>query len=173
MGYRGPIPKPTVIKRAEGNPGKRPLNRYEPQPRAAVPRCPEHLDERAKKEWKRLVPVLRRMKVLTEADWMALANLCQTWSTLVKAQEKLTEVGILYKSPSGFIMQSPLLAIVNQCVETITKLSREFGLTPAARSRIIAQIEPEPVDDLMTLLACRGRCGCRSKRRGNDAVAGK
>ena len=141
-----------MIKRAEGNPGKRPLNRYEPQPRLTPPKCPAHLDEHAKREWKRIIPILRRMKVLAEADWMALANLCQTWSTLVKAQEKLTEMGILYKSPSGYVMQSPLLAIVNQCVDTITKLSREFGLTPAARSRIIAQSEPEPVDDLMAIL---------------------
>jgi phage terminase small subunit len=42
--------------------------------------------------------------------------------------------------------------VVNQCVDTITKLSREFGLTPAARSRIMAQTEPEPEDDLMALL---------------------
>jgi P27 family predicted phage terminase small subunit len=153
MGYRGPIPKPSWIARAEGNPGHRPLNPKEPQPRVTLPRCPEHLDERAKKEWKRLVPVLRRMRVLTEADWMTLANLCQTWSTLVNAQEKLTEMGILYKSPSGYIMQSPLLAIVNQCVDTITKLSREFGLTPAARSRIIAQPGPESAhDQVMALL---------------------
>ena len=89
--------------------------------------------------------------MLTEADWMALANLCQTWSTLAKAQEKLTEMGILYKSPSGYVMQSPLLAIVNQCVDTITKLSREFGLTPAARSRIVVQSEPE--DDLWRILS--------------------
>ena len=153
MGYRGPAPKPTVLKRAEGNPGKRTLNAREPQPRSVAPRCPDHLDENAKKEWKRLVPILRRMKVLTEADWMALANLCQTWSTLVKAQVKLTEMGVLYKSPSGYIMQSPLLAIVNQCVDTITKLSREFGLTPAARSRIIARSEPEPEDDLWAILS--------------------
>jgi phage terminase small subunit len=33
-------------------------------------------------------------------------------------------------------MQSPLLSVVNNCVDTVTKLSREFGLTPAARSRI-------------------------------------
>ena len=99
------------------------------------------------------MPILSRMKVLTEADWMTLANLCQTWSTLIKAQQKLTEMGILYKSPSGYIMQSPLLAIVNQCVDTITKLSREFGLTPAARSRIIAQPEPEPFDELEFLLS--------------------
>jgi len=152
MGYRGPIPKPSAIARAEGNPGKRRLNDSEPQPRATVPRCPEHLDEHAKKEWKRLTPVLRRMRVLTEADWMTLANLCQTWSTLVKAQTKLTEMGILYKTPSGYVQQSPLLSVVNQCVDTITKLSREFGLTPAARSRIMVQTEPEPEDDLMAIL---------------------
>jgi P27 family predicted phage terminase small subunit len=152
MGYRGPIPKPSAIARAEGNPGKRRLNDSEPQPRTTVPRCPDHLDERAKKEWKRLVPMLRRMRVLTEADWMALANLCQTWSTLIKAQEKLTEMGILYKSPSGYIMQSPLLAIVNSCIDTITKLSREFGLTPAARSRIVTQPEPDYEDELMRIL---------------------
>ena len=92
------------------------------------------------------------MKVLTEADGMTLANLCQTWSTMMKAQEKLTEMGILYKSPSGYIQQSPLFSMVNQCIDTITKLSRELGLTPAARSRIVAQTETEPEDDLWAIL---------------------
>src|ERR1700682_710919 len=93
-----------------GQSGHRRLNDSEPQPRATTPRCPDHLDALAKKEWKRLVPVLRRMKVLTEADGMTLANLCQAWSTLVKAQEKLTEMGILYKTPNGYIQQSPLFS---------------------------------------------------------------
>ena len=84
------------------------------------------------------------MKVLTEADGMALANLCQTYSTMITAQEKLNKMGILYKAPSGYVMQNPLLSVVNQCVDTITKLTREFGLTPAARSRIF--INP-PADD--------------------------
>ena len=117
------------------------MNGHEPKPRQIVPRCPDHLDERAKKEWRRLAPILQGMRVLTEADYMALANLCQTYSTLVKAQEKLNELGILYKTPSGYVMQSPLLAVVNNCVDTVTKLSREFGLTPAARSRIVVQPE--------------------------------
>ena len=149
MGNRGPIPKPTVVEIMEGRPGHRPINSREPKPRATAPRCPDHLDDRAKKEWKRLVPVLRRMRVLTEADGMTLANLCQTWSTLVKAQEKLTEMGILYKAPSGYVMQSPLLSVVNQCVDTITKLSREFGLTPASRSRIQAGTSgaSDPMED--------------------------
>ncbi len=83
---------------------------------------------------------------------MTLANLCQTWSTWVQAQKKLTEMGILYKSPSGYIQQSPLFSMVNNCVDMITKLCREFGLTPAARSRMVAQTETEPEDDLWALL---------------------
>jgi P27 family predicted phage terminase small subunit len=142
MGYRGPIPKPSVIEIAEGCPGKRPINRREPQPGVRIPKCPAHLDQRAREEWRKLIPILKRMRVLSEADGMTLANLCQTYSTLVRAQEKLNEMGILYKAPSGYIMQSPLLSVVNQCVDTITKLSREFGLTPASRSRLSARDEP-------------------------------
>ena len=92
------------------------------------------------------------MKVLTEADGMTLANLCQIWSTMVQAQKKLTEMGILYKGPSGYIQQSPLFSMVNNCIDVITKLSRELGLTPAARSRMVAQTETEPEDDLWAIL---------------------
>ena len=74
MGYRGPTPKPSVIEIAEGCPRKRPVNRREPMPRTVAPKCPAHLDELAQKEWRRLVPILRRMRVLTEADGMALAK---------------------------------------------------------------------------------------------------
>ena len=140
MGLRGPAPKPTAIRIAEGNPGKRPLNRLEPKPRPDEPRCPEHLDKEARREWRRLVPILLRMRVLTEADGHALANLCQAYSTMVKAQTKLSESGLLLKTPSGYVQQNPLLGIVNNCVETITKLSREFGLTPASRVRL--QVAP-------------------------------
>ena len=150
MGYRGPIPKPTAMEILEGRPGHRPINRNEPKPRNIAPKCPDHLDEKARKEWRRIVPILMRMRVLTEADGYALASLCQTYSTMVKAQEKLNEAGFLYKSPSGYVMQSPVLAVVNQCIETIVKLSREFGLTPAARSRVIATAA-EPEVDLLEL----------------------
>ena len=63
-------------------------------------------------EWRRIVPILLRMRVLTEADGIALACLCQSYSTLVKAQQKLNEAGILCKAPSENVMQGPLLAAV-------------------------------------------------------------
>jgi len=80
VGNRGPAPTPTVIRKAEGNPGKRPFNDREPQPRAIRPKMPKHLDPRAKKEWKRLCPMLERLHVLTEADGIALANLVNVFN---------------------------------------------------------------------------------------------
>ena len=126
MGNRGPIPKPTVVEMMEGRPGHRRINSNEPQPRNVAPKCPEHLDARAKKEWQRLVPILLRMRLLTKADGIALETLCQTYSTMLKAQEKLHEVGILYKSPSGYVMQSPAVEhrrrvcrYANQAIERV------------------------------------------------------
>ena len=152
MGLRGPAPEPTALKMHRGNPGKRPLNQWEPQPLPVPPACPSHLDVDAKKEWRRLVRILMRMRVLTEADGMALASLCQAWSTMTRAQQNLNETGILLKTPSGYVQQNPLISIVNSCTETVTRLSREFGLTPASRTRLHAGPENGPPSKTRQLL---------------------
>ena len=152
MGYRGPAPKPTIIRALEGNPGHRPLNGNEPQPRPVAPKCPAHLDKEAKREWRRMVPILLRMGVLTEADGHALASLCLAYSTLVRAQLKLNESGLLMKTPSGYLQQSPLISIINGAIEIINRISREFGLTPASRSRLQAsapQDDAQRIEDIM------------------------
>ena len=139
MSYSGPPPKPTVIRRAEGNPSKRPFNEGEPQPKAVRPRMPKHLDKLAQKEWKRLTPMLESMGVLTEVDGIALANLCVDCSILQQAQESLAKTGLLSKSArSGMIHQSPLLNIIAVTTDRVTRALREFGLTPASRTRIAA-----------------------------------
>lgn len=134
----GPSPTPTAIKLIRGNPGKRKINKDEPKPTVTMPHCPDYLDDVAREEWNRLAPILVRMKVLTEADYIALASLCQTYSTMMKAQEQLNKSGILFKTPSGYVQQSPLIGVVNNCTEKIVTLCREFGLTPSARSRVQA-----------------------------------
>jgi P27 family predicted phage terminase small subunit len=128
------------------------------------PTCPDHLDADAKREWKRLVKLLLRMRVLTDADGLALANLCQAWSTLVKAQIKLNETGLLLKTPSGYVQQSPLLGIVNSCIDTVLKLSREFGLTPSSRGRLQVEPEPQPESKIGRLL----RMAQERRGRGQD-----
>jgi P27 family predicted phage terminase small subunit len=63
---------------------------------------------------------------------------------MVKAQEQLNKVGILYKTKSGYIQQSPLLGIVNSQIEIINRLCREFGLTPSSRSPILTERDDNP-----------------------------
>ena len=50
----GRKPKPTALKKLEGNPGKRKLNTKKPVPGKGMPNCPKWLLPEAKKEWERL-----------------------------------------------------------------------------------------------------------------------
>jgi P27 family predicted phage terminase small subunit len=118
----------------EGNPGKRPFNQREPKALKGEPEMPRHLNADARRAWRRLVPILLAMGVLSESDGIALANLCQAYATLIAAQRlmaaqtKAGGSGLLIKTASGYIMQSPLLAICNKQMELVNKQLREFGI---------------------------------------------
>jgi P27 family predicted phage terminase small subunit len=42
----------------------------------------------------------------------------------------------MVRSPSGYPIQNPMLAIANKAQEQCLKILAEFGLTPSSRSRI-------------------------------------
>jgi P27 family predicted phage terminase small subunit len=134
---KGRKPKPTLTRKLDGNPGKRPLNDREPVPPAGVPECPDHLDDEARAEWFRTAGVLHEMGLLTKADRAALAAYCTVYSRWVHAEAQVKKFGSIVKSPEkGFPMKSPYLTIADQALEAMRKLMVEFGLTPSSRSRI-------------------------------------
>jgi P27 family predicted phage terminase small subunit len=137
----GRRPKPTAIRRRDGNPGKRGFNRAEPVPPDAAPRCPGHLSPVAQKEWRRLANALHKMGVLTVVDRAALAAYCQAYGRWVEAEEKLRETPVLFKTPSGYVQQSPWLGIANKQLELMGRYMVELGLTPASRSRVATGME--------------------------------
>jgi P27 family predicted phage terminase small subunit len=109
---------------------------------------PSVLDRAGRREWNRLVPILLSMGVLTVADGVPLGNLCQAYSMLVQAHKAVRQAakgggsGLLMKTPSGYVQQSPLIGIINSQVEIINRISREFGLTPSSRTRLAGTVEP-------------------------------
>jgi P27 family predicted phage terminase small subunit len=141
MGLRGPAPKPTALKLLEGNPSHRPLNLNEPRPLVGEPTIPAHLNKDARKEWRRLVPILLQMGVLTVADGGQLGNLCVVYSTMSRAQAQLDKSGLLMKTTAGYVQTNPLLKVVATQMAPIGSISREFGLSPASRTRIHAQAD--------------------------------
>jgi phage terminase small subunit len=82
---RGRKPKPTHLKLVQGNPGRRPLNKQEAKPRRTVPTCPGHLNAVARREWRRVVPLLAECGLLTEVDRAPRAAYCQAWGRWVEA----------------------------------------------------------------------------------------
>jgi P27 family predicted phage terminase small subunit len=138
---RGPKPKPTARKRFEGNPGKRKLNPREPQlptpPPARDAPPPEVADDAvASAEWRRLLPLLKSSQTITEGDLSSLVALCQQWSRYLFATGKVTNSGMVVRSPSGYPMPNPYIGISNKALGNCVKLWAELGLTPSSRSRV-------------------------------------
>ncbi len=157
MATRGRKPKPTALKLLEGNPGKRPLNEHEPKPPKGTIRCPTWLEAEAKKEWRRLAPSLEAMGVLTTADITAFAGYCQAYARWKEAEEFISQHGSIFQTPSGYVQQVPQLSIAQQNLKIMQSFCSEFGLTPATRSRIIANTgEKTDAEDPMEKLLKEG-----------------
>jgi len=135
---RGRRPKPTRIKALSGNPGKRPFNPHEPRPEPALPDCPAVLSPLARLEWERLSAELSKLNLVTHLDRGALATYCAAYALWAEAMEQIQKYGTIVKSPTGYPIQSPYLAIANRQAEIMIRVASEFGFTPASRSRISA-----------------------------------
>jgi P27 family predicted phage terminase small subunit len=146
----GPRPIPTHLKVLRGNPGKQKLNREEPQPPQppTLLEPPEFLSGYAKDEWWRLAGELHVLGLLTVLDVMPFAAYCQAyghWRTAEEALMKMAEKdpvtgALLVKGALGDARANPLIRIANNAACDMIRYSAEFGLTPAARSRVRAGV---------------------------------
>lgn len=132
----GRKPKPTNILRLEGNPGKRPLNDKEPQPKVAIPDCPEFMFPEAKKEWKRIILQLKILGLISEIDSAALMGYCQSYAMAQKAAEAIKLSGLTCVTDKGNVIQNPEVGVFNTALSNMHKFLVEFGMTPSSRSRI-------------------------------------
>jgi len=132
----GPPKKPTALKLIAGNPGGKKLPKGEATPPASMPTMPGHLGAEARAEWQRLAPMLVQLGLLSTLDRTAFAAYCQAWAHHVEAEEMLASSGTTMTTSNGQIIVSPWMRVSRQAVETLARLLGEFGLTPAARTRI-------------------------------------
>lgn len=147
MSKPGTKPKPTKLKMLEGNPGKRQVNMNEPNPKPLVPTCPDWVSDVAKKEWKRVVPELERLGLLTCVDGAALEGYCQSYARWVEAEQFMMKHGTIFKTPNGYIQQVPQVAIAQKYLNMVKAFCAEFGLTPSSRSRLTIENKKDDIDD--------------------------
>lgn len=136
----GRRPTPTALRVVGGNAGKRPLNASEPKPRREVPSPPAHLSDAARVAWGRLTVLLDRMGVLTEADAYALERLAELYAEMVALGEVIAAEGRVYETVtetgSSIYRPRPEVAMLSDADRRFRAYLIEFGLTPAARSKV-------------------------------------
>lgn len=77
------------------------------------------------------------MRVLTKADGNALARYCKLWSRWRAAEKFLDKHGTTYDGDGG-LRSYPQVRESSMLVGHLARLEQQFGLTPAARARLIA-----------------------------------
>ncbi len=122
-----------------------------PKPRPLTPSRPRWLDGYARSEWRRIVPILEGLGVLTEVDGAALAGYCAAYSLWRRCHEEISKGGLLQLGHRGVERRHPLLITLRQAEMSMKAFIEAFGMTPLARSRL--SLPPAPAED-----ECR-RCG--------------
>lgn len=135
---RGRKPKPTAKKELAGNPGKRALNKAEPEFSSVTNiEPPEWLSDRAATMWKMLVPELLREKVLCITDVHNVEAFCSAYDKWRMAEEAVQQFGIVVQSAQGSPMKNPALTAANEAMRQIVTFGSLLGLDPSSRARII------------------------------------
>jgi P27 family predicted phage terminase small subunit len=147
----GRPPKPTALKKIEGNAGKRPLNDAEPAfPSLIALEPPGWLDPTGREHWLYHAPLLAASGVLTEADVSLLTAASERWSVYRRAAN-LMKKAIRGKNRFGEWVAPPQHAIASRALADYLTLMREFGVGPASRSRVKAE-KQEEADEFEELL---------------------
>jgi P27 family predicted phage terminase small subunit len=112
---------------------------------------PKWLDEKARKEFRRLAKDLILLDIITNVDVGGLAIACDAYSKYIMASAAITESTIdaeITKSSNNAIVKRHPLAAVEKYATIYRQYCAEYGLTPAARIKLSAQYKPEDEGEL-------------------------
>lgn len=137
MATRGRKPKRRDQRIADGNPGRRPLNDREPEYEQKAPRCPSHLPDEAKREWKRRVVELSKAGAISPCHIAVLCAYCEAWARYVRSSLDVQEHGtVLISKRTGDPYTSPYLNVLTASEKQMVQYAAELGITPVSQTRV-------------------------------------
>lgn len=122
------------------------------KPRPVAPECPEWLDDDARAEWKKTVPKLVKLGVVSDVDGAVLASYCQAYARWVQAERAISRRGLVFETTAAhYRAEAPEVRVALKYSAMLRALAGELGLTPNSRARMTLPGEP-PEDDFGDLL---------------------
>ena len=151
---RGRKPKPTAKKQLAGNPGKRALNKDEPQ-FSTVTNIdpPEWLTERAAMMWRMLIPELLREHVVALTDLHNVEAFCTAYDNWRSAQEVVVKDGVVVSSAQGSPIKNPAFTVANETMRQMVTFGSLLGLDPSSRTRLIGGNKATSTNEVAKLLS--------------------
>ena len=95
---------------------------------------------------------MEQLGILTQVDMAAFAGYCQAYARWKEAEEFITQHGTIVKTPSGYWQQVPQVSIAQTYLKVMNRFAEQFGLTPASRSRIVADTTGSGSEDELEAL---------------------
>lgn len=130
--------------------------RNEPTISSSRLKCPTHLSDDAKKEWRRIVKLYKELNrpIITDLDMNALEIYCEALVTYRKAMEKVRETSEVYisKSDGNRPKKNPWLTVANDAAIQLKRYGEILLLDPVSRARVGLAKDPETEDDPMAVL---------------------
>lgn len=154
MGARGPARKPNLQIIREGNPGQHSKERLERGLRLppAAPPEPDWSErfgavagdrrltvearrarERARREWRLVVPVLDAMGMLANVDATILEDWCTLVARLDQCERDVTRRGLILAETG---VRNPATIVAQGIRQRMGRLEGQLGLTPLARDQL-------------------------------------
>ena len=137
--------KPPQLKVVDGT-FRKDRDAHGPTVEMVAPGCPVWLPKSAKKYWKEIAPQLENVGLIGIVDTAAFAAHCDSFGKFEEVTRKLKLIeDMLDETPKGYQVQSALFTIRNKLWDQVMRSSNDFGLTPAARSKV-KQPEQQQLD---------------------------
>jgi P27 family predicted phage terminase small subunit len=141
---------------------KLPRNSAEPVPTGTITK-PRWLKARGAVLWRRLIGVLRPIGLATSADQIALARYCDNLDRWLRTRawlDKNGETYIVYKDDNvtvRYVGQYPQVSILRHLDAALSKAEAQYGMTAAARVRLVAPTSEKAEDEFKAYLQKKRR----------------
>lgn len=143
MGRRGPKPQPAGVReqKAPVRSKQRKTQLAQPGvPSSGAGDAPTWLKGDGLKIFQRMAPMLRGMKLLTDADVPAFSRYCTHYARWLDLQKRLKKGGDIYEieTASGKVLRAhPAFTMADRLDRMMLAFEDRFGLNPAERQRIM------------------------------------
>lgn len=107
-------------------------NNYSP----LTDKIPPELRGYARKEWKRIIPLLRSQTPASELDRGQLINYCLLAQTVNTCQKYILKDGLCVKNTEGVKKANPYFNMQDKAIKNMRGIANDMGMTISSRARV-------------------------------------